>query len=210
MRRVIMTGAKYESAPLMSALKEVWQPQDLYQNQNTAPKALAKSTQSPCQKHPKPLPKAPKALAKSTQSPCQKSAPSLPRITASRSERCTEISNLASHLVANTWIASSALSRTKTSNLTRAMMILPNPHPQNPYQGFLPHYDVESCMIDSTLVPGVCKTAAVAALCSSRPLKPFVFRNYQLPPGVKSIFPGSSCSLVKPLNPQPPTPNPQP
>lgn len=70
--------------------------------------------------------------------------------------------------------------------------------PLNPNQGFLPHYDVESCMIDSTLVPGVCKTAAVAALCSSRPLKPFVFRNYQLPPGVKSIFPGSSCSLVKP------------
>jgi len=31
MRRVIMTGAKYESAPLMSALKEVGAPKTLLQ-----------------------------------------------------------------------------------------------------------------------------------------------------------------------------------
>eukprot|EP00281_Chroomonas_sp_CCMP1168_P000924 CAMPEP_0206275422 /NCGR_PEP_ID=MMETSP0047_2-20121206/35751_1 /ASSEMBLY_ACC=CAM_ASM_000192 /TAXON_ID=195065 /ORGANISM="Chroomonas mesostigmatica_cf, Strain CCMP1168" /LENGTH=160 /DNA_ID=CAMNT_0053704845 /DNA_START=17 /DNA_END=496 /DNA_ORIENTATION=- len=45
-------------------------------------------------------------------------------------------------------------------------------------------FDVETSMIDSALENETCRTAMVATVCSLRPLKPFVFRNYQLPPGV--------------------------
>ena len=53
---------------------------------------------------------------------------------------------------------------------------------------------VDKCMIDSAMeaeAVHTCKTAIVATLCSVRPVTPFVFRNYQLPPGVSSCYPGS-------------------
>jgi hypothetical protein len=60
---------------------------------------------------------------------------------------------------------------------------------------------VDRCMIDSAMEAEslhTCKTAVVATLCSVRPVVPFVFRNYQLPPGVSSCFPGRSARLRRP------------
>ena len=49
-------------------------------------------------------------------------------------------------------------------------------------------------MIEASLDPHACKTAVVSTLVSERPIRPYVFRSYQLPPGMKESFPGRSSS----------------
>ncbi len=49
----------------------------------------------------------------------------------------------------------------------------------------------EARMVDASLETDTCHTAIVSAVCSTRPLRPFIFRTYQLPPGVDSSFVGS-------------------
>ena len=48
----------------------------------------------------------------------------------------------------------------------------------------------EDVMIHGALMPGRPATAIVSTLSSERPLRPYIFRSYQLPPGVKGLFEG--------------------
>ena len=48
----------------------------------------------------------------------------------------------------------------------------------------------EDAMIHGALMPGRPATAIISTLSSERPLRPYVFRSYQLPPGIKGLFEG--------------------
>ena len=50
--------------------------------------------------------------------------------------------------------------------------------------------DADDSMIHSALWRTRPATAIVSTLASERPLRPYVFRSYQLPTGVKSMYPG--------------------